>query len=382
MDRKLLVLDPSTKKQVPRIVLLRRTCAVSILQNFYRQCIKWERDEDGNPIDPIMRDGFESQNRVRILYKTRVKGTGKTVTKLQLYNVETLIESIKSSGSAINPLTNTKFNHEHLSQILKKASERGVIKPDEVNSYLNKYGSCGTDHISEYEPVDKEIEKKKILVSRDQNFLPYYALLNDIVRVERLVYKNLANIENNRFKIGFTRDPQNKIPKVPEEKRDHGAMWHLNQIYKNYHLSNEGKKKKKVPIIKKKILPAENENLIFEDTELNLDEDLEISLLPDYLKHGYNAIQACCYHGNIEMLLFLLQFGGDLSKYDQKTKLLPLHIALLEKQIPLVQSLVMYGVNEQLDFESEYGTAMEMASKLVEEYPQIYSVLFGATEIN
>lgn len=427
--RKSLVTDPSTQKPVSKILLLQRICAVSILQNFYRQYVKWDHDEDGNPIDPIMRDGFDPKNQVRILYKTKVKDSQKIVTKLQVYNVETLLESIKSSKSAINPMTNTKFTREHFNQIVKKAAIRNFIKEEEINSYLIKYGysagntvfanmlSCSCcnndDHISSYEPVDQEIEKKKITLERDQNLLAYYALLNDTQRVERLVYKNLVNVENGHFKINFTRNPKKKLPEILNPSTNHGAMWNLNRICERHFPKKEKEKekekkkenekdKKKVkikPIIIKKgeQQPKKEESENTSSKQLNvtqnnetdidvldlveLDHDLENALLPDYLKNGYTPIQVCCYHGNNELLLFLLQFGADLNKSDLTTKLLPLHIALLAKQIPLLNTLSMYGINEQLDIESEYGTAMEMASKLVGEYPEIYSVLFGATEI-
>lgn len=391
-----------------KLLLLQRTCATLVLQNFYRQYIKCERDDDGNPIDPIMREGFDSKNQIKILYKTRVKGSQRVITKLLIYNIETLFESIKSSGNAINPLTNTKFNHAHFTQILNKAVERKVIKENDMNSYLKKYGydkvstglkcsCCSDENVSSYEPIDSEIEKNSILLERDQNLLTYYTLLNDITRVERLVYKNLGNIDKNTFNIDFIRDPKNKIPEIPDSSSYNGIMRNLNRICDKYNQKKNKKKPliKKKPLVKKRGTQQEEIKTIVEinkidklqidadekEDELKIDSDLELSLLPEYLKHGYSALQVCCYHGNISMLLFLLQFGGDLSRYDQKTKLLPLHIALLEKQIPLLQTLVIYGVTEQLNFESEYGTAMEMASKLVGEFPEVYSVLFGATEI-
>src|SRR3972149_10032267 len=62
-EAKNLILNPKNNP------LIRHLAAIGI-QSFYRRLIKWERTPEGQPIDPITREGISPNHVIRIIYQT------------------------------------------------------------------------------------------------------------------------------------------------------------------------------------------------------------------------------------------------------------------------------------------------------------------------
>ena len=86
------IIDPSTGKNIKAFTLFKKIYATICLQRFYRNFIKCHRAEDGQPIDPILKDGFDPVNLVRIIYKSNMGG--KIVKRLQCFDITSLWESL------------------------------------------------------------------------------------------------------------------------------------------------------------------------------------------------------------------------------------------------------------------------------------------------
>ncbi len=327
-----LVRDPSTNKLINFKTYFRRVCATIRLQRFYLHYIKWEHDEKGWPIDPILKCSFDPKLKIRILYQSKLGS--RYVTRLQCYNIETIWEVIHYTNKPINPITNTQFTSSQFRQILEKAAKHNYIKDHEIGTYMSKFGygiisHNPVHHHSSYEPpVDPEAEAIIQTIKQDQHLLAYYALLNDLTSFNQIIYSHLEDINNGDFDINFQREPGKPIPSV------------------------------------------------FNKDQPMIDPELEKKNLPPYL-HIYNALQAGCVSGNNDIILFLLQLGAHLTIQDPLSEVMPLHIVLYENHIKALKILILYGSRKHLEYDSKYGTPLELASRLLDNYPDIYHILYG-----
>jgi len=325
--------------------LFRRNCAAIVLQRFYHHYIKWERDERGWPIDPILKESFPPERTVRILYQTKLDiSTEIYQTRVQYFDIETLWESLKmdSLSQPINPITNTSFTLEQYRKILNKAKNYGYITDNDIGKILNSYSQDGMELTSKYE-MQHDTSNNLIL-----NLLPYYALIGDTDKFDKIILENLEDIKSGILNIDYCRTPGITYGNAC------GTMSLINLIGQCMNGDTQSK-----ALIKRKQL---------------FDLDLESQCLSKYI-NKYNALQACCITGNLMGLSLLLQLGADLQIVDNN--LVPLHLILLHGNINLVQTLVFYGASEQADFYSEYGTPLELAGNYITEMPELYGLLLG-----
>lgn len=368
------IIDPTTGNKIGSLDLFKKVYATTCLQRFYRNLIKWPKDEFGQPIDPILKDGFDKSNQVRIIYTTYT-GSGamsKTISRVQCFDITTLWEAINHGikGLPINPITNTHFTEEQFTTIVKKALEMGLVDGSSPEAVVKKYGyghhTPHTDLTSDYEP--KKIQLQSVLNMRQNHLLAYFSLIGDMSMVEKILYQNM---DNPSFDVNFHRTSGTPLPNIKKITKPQTNILTKLSILSASNATNCSSSTTPTS-------PVEGENAEeinpLTSLDFEIDNDLEKSLLKYF--DTYNAVQACCISGNKEILILLLQFGGDTSIEDEVTRATPLHIALLEKHIELVKVLMLYGSADQIEAESTLGSPLEIADMLISEIPDIYNVLF------
>ena len=300
-------------------------------------------------------------------------------------------------GLPVNPITNTLFTEEQFSIIIKKAIQVGLISGHKTIEEVLKEHGYGSHQpyahqISKYE-LGAKISTKSVDIARANHMLAYFALLNDLAYVEKILYKNM---ENQSFDVNFVRPIGNDLPsyveKSPASKKQ--VMKMLHQISKRLDKdavittqSNDSNSANNANTISTSasmntdtdITMSDNVNYdVLSDPTFEIDHELEKLLLPDYLG-SYNAVQACCARGSYDMLVLLMQFGADISIKDTISHVTPLHISLLEKRSEFIRVLLMYGADEQMDIQSKFGTPLEIANSIIHDIPDIYNILFSSS---
>ena len=325
-----LKLTPRLKSNNPKNNPLIRHLAAIGIQSFYRRLIKWERTPEGQPIDPITREGISPNHVIRIIYQTmkppisfgqppRIKSC------LQIFDLTVLWQAIIKSNKrrvAINPLTNTSFTRPQFQKILSQAIKLEIIRPTDVKKYQLRYapGFRNDRYTSQYEVND--INLAKMAADQMQQQLLYYLLNNQTEQFLTLLRSQHSN----------------------------QSVFNLNYYGPS---SSRG-------------------------TDLSFGQTRRGSHSPTSLRFPYlrrtSLLQTAVATGNFQASVALLELGAEVS-LPYPDYIYPIQIALLERHLDLIRPLLLYGGRNQINWSSTLGTALEIAGNLIEQHPDIYEKL-------
>lgn len=173
--------------------------AARILQRFYRNYIQWERlphqDDSGNhliwPRDVILDEPFDPSFSVRILNPTNSLLAGKR-HKLQLFNINTLWQSISITHRLDNPVIDAQFTKDQFLKIGQTAIKHGAVTEDAFCIELLRLFP---------QPIIVQITPNPILekIKADQMKVIVSALCGDDETVLQIILENDTNISHDLF---------------------------------------------------------------------------------------------------------------------------------------------------------------------------------------
>ena len=240
--------------------------AAKSIQCFYRRLVAYPKmNVDGKyvPIDPLYRTPFDESRRIKIFYKS-----GK-YTYAHHFNIDTLVEWIKTSGEYINPITNLKFGMFEIGQLKKYAKKYGIYLSNKAEKKRR----------SQHEQKKKEHAEKILLksIKHAQHQMMKAVIQNDSTNVRKIMLENCEHITNGKFNIASHYLSPMTI--VTGEKIRNYTVFHVAAYNGNAEIL---------------------ETLCYFDNMIDIREK----------EYGYTPLHLACLAGKIEVAQLLIMYGA------------------------------------------------------------------------
>ncbi len=163
--------------------------SIIIIQRFYRNYIKWDREKVGTkywPKDLILSDSFDPKYMIKLFFKGKSQIPGAR-HKVMIFNIQSLWKWIESSKSIKNPLNGVKFSKMEFHKISNFAISLKVTTNAKVKPLKKIY-------FPNLNSNQKKMEK--LLVK-----LINLALTNQHDQIEVLLLDHGSDIDNDKLLI-------------------------------------------------------------------------------------------------------------------------------------------------------------------------------------
>jgi hypothetical protein len=308
----MILKSPAPKIKLKKVNSLIRHFAAIAIQSFYRRYVHWDRDPSGLPVDPVSQESIATGRDVRIIYRT-----------LKIIVLKNASRRLIITGRV------QIFDIDHLWQAITLTNPTVPINP-----LTNTHFTHEQFEKILARAVECDVIKKR---SRNRYRIRYAAGLcsTEWSSEYEATSHNMRRFEMEELVRGLVNLLIDKTSQSDDQ---------FIELIQNFSVDH----------------PIDNTTGRF-----------------PYLKR-FTLLQLATAVGNYRVAVTLLEHGArteELYQLRVREFVYPLHIALYERHLELLQPLLFYSERDQFELTSCLGTTLELADKLADECPDIYRLL-------